>query len=79
MDKYITDVVQVYLSIFYFLIPLSDKPNSLMVLPKLKTNNKLLIYAHCFVNTFLTPKKHLMLNWLRKDAQLACKRCPFEG
>lgn len=31
MDKYITDVVQVYLSIFYFLIPLSDKPNSLMV------------------------------------------------
>ncbi len=31
MDKYITDIVQVYLSIFYFLIPLSDKPNSLMV------------------------------------------------
>ena len=25
MDKYITDVVQVYLSIFYFLIPLSYK------------------------------------------------------
>ncbi len=32
-----------------------------------------------FVNTFLTPKKHLMLNSLRKDAQLAYKRCPFEG
>lgn len=34
MDKYITDIVQMYLSIFYFLIPLSDKPNSIMVLPK---------------------------------------------
>lgn len=34
MDKYITDIVQVYLSIFYFLIPLSDKPKSFLVLPK---------------------------------------------
>ena len=34
MDKYIPDIVQGYLSIFYFLIPLSDKPNLLMVLPK---------------------------------------------
>lgn len=34
MDKYITDIVQVYLSIFYFLIPLSDKPKYLLVLPK---------------------------------------------
>lgn len=34
MDKYITNIVQVYLSIFYFLIPLSDKPNSFVVLPK---------------------------------------------
>lgn len=34
MDKYIIDAVQMYLSIFYFLIPLSYKLKSLMVLPK---------------------------------------------
>ncbi len=34
MDKYITDAVQVYLSIFYFLILLSYNPKHLLVLPK---------------------------------------------
>ena len=47
MDKYITDIVQVYLSIFYFLIPLSDKPNSLI--PSL--TGKIIFYkfSGCFV------------------------------
>ena len=42
-------------------------------------NNKELVYEQCAVNIFLTLKNLLMLNWLRKDALLACKRCPLSS
>ena len=40
------------------------------------------VYSHIidlFVNYFRAIQNQYMLFWLLKDAQLTCKRCPFEG
>ena len=36
------------------------------------------VYHRVFCNNISHPLFLLMLNWLLKDALLACKRCPFE-
>ena len=35
-------------------------------------------HTSLFVNYFHTTQNQYMLFWLLKDAQLTCKRCPFE-
>lgn len=52
MDKYITDIVQVYLSIFYFLIMLSNELISGTVLKS--------VYAHILLSLYLKSIKETM-------------------
>ncbi len=44
----------------------------------LYSTNNLFPYLLKFVNYFQVTRNQYMLFWLLKDAQLACKRCPFE-
>ena len=40
-------------------------------------NERTVSHLLSFVNYFRTPQNQNMLFWLRKDAQLTCKRCPL--